>query len=624
MSELFPESEGDQGDLDAFAQAQALEKLVGLPVPEPRTGQRLGVGRVQREGDRLRVVLSGGVVEGLVAFLSPPGQGATFLRAPGFGLAYAGSELSPAARRFLEALAARLGRWSFEALCEHLRAAVPPMVQPPPPPAPPMGSPPEPSPHESPRGEGSSGSHAPSAWSPPPVTADGLPVEEDGAIGFDFALPHAWRNFLQERENNYGSVENDRGYCTTFGPGMRILSHTDIECHYSAPPRYDGGITFWNHLRLGTIEDKGGGPFASFFTDMEDQDVIKGGGPTLDRTLDAIAAQLDGTELLTYGATCLINVIGDDVDKSLERFSKKTRLPIVRFDSTVDPRQRLVEAVRAEPGFDAVPRVPGAVNLLGFPWAEGAEGFRAMLAEAGVTVNARLLPELDPAAMRRYRAAELDVIYDWPDAVEPARRLFGALGTPTVVAPPPVGVEGTRRCFLAIGAALGRDRAFEAVWARRHAAVAGPWAQLRAACEGYRVAFVGAAGRIDDFLADRELLGLPALASLREMGFEVEVWRMQTPRSTPLRDLGPVTARWFASPAELEAMLRESDVAAVYSEMYFDRRLSRCGKSAFSIQDLGFVGLDGALSMLRRMRSRCEASFYRSYGRYLGSAFGPG
>ena len=93
---------------------------------------------------------------------------------------------------------------------------------------------------------------------------------------------------------------------------------------------------------------------------------------------------------------------------------------------------------------------------------------------------------------------------------------------------------------------------------------------------------------------------------------------------TPLRDLGPVTARWFASAAELEAMLRESDVAAVYSEMYFDRRLSRCGKSAFSIQDLGFIGLDGALSMLRRMRSRCEASFYRSYGRYLGSAFGPG
>lgn len=605
MSNLFPEFEGDQGDLEAFAQALALEKLVGLPVPEPRTGQRLGVGRVQREGDRLRVVLAGGVVEGLVAFLTPPGQGAAFLRAPGFWLSYAGSELSPASRRFLEALVRRLGRWSFEALCEHFRAAIPP-------PAPPPPQEPPPASHELPTGSNG------------PPTEAAHTLAEDGAIGFDFALPYAWRNFLQERENSYGSVENDRGYCTTFGKGMRILSHTDIECHYSAPPRYDGSITFWNHLRLGTIEDKGGGPFASFFTDMEDQDVIKGGGPTLDRTLDAIAAQLDGTELLTYGATCLISVIGDDVDKSLVRFSKKSSLPVVRFDSTIDPRQRLVDLVRAEPGFDAVRPVPGAINLIGFPWAEGAEGFRAMLATVGVTVNARLLPDLPPVEMRRYRAAELDVIYDWPDAVEPARRLFSEFGVPSLVVPPPVGVEGTRRCFLAIGAALGRSSAFDAVWARHHAAMVGPWTQLRAACEGYRVAFVGAAGRIDDFLADRELLGLPALDVLREMGFEVEVWRTQPARSRPLRDLGPVTARWFENAAELESMLRESDVAAIYSELYFDRRLSRCGKNAFSIQDLGFIGLDGALSILRRMRSRCEASFYRSYGRYLGSAFGPG
>ena len=76
----------------------------------------------------------------------------------------------------------------------------------------------------------------------------------------------------------------------------------------------------------------------------------------------------------------------------------------------------------------------------------------------------------------------------------------------------------------------------------------------------------------------------------------------------------------YQSASELEARLRASDAVAFYSELYFDPRLTRTGKNAFSIHDFQ-LGLDGALATLRRLLAICRLPYFRTYARYLGSPF---
>ena len=122
-------------------------------------------------------------------------------------------------------------------------------------------------------------------------------------------------------------------------------------------------------------------------------------------------------------------------------------------------------------------------------------------------------------------------------------------------------------------------------------------------------------------------MGIPVLDVLREMGFGIDLLvRAASGKDEDARKLvGPLAAEGdrisaFATPADLGRLLRESEAQAFYSEVFFDRRLTRSGKGQFSTQVFQ-IGIDGATAAIRQLISICRTPFYRKYAGYLGSAF---
>jgi hypothetical protein len=112
------------------------------------------------------------------------------------------------------------------------------------------------------------------------------------------------------------------------------------------------------------------------------------------------------------------------------------------------------------------------------------------------------------------------------------------------------------------------------------------------------------------------------LELLSEMGFGVDVlaYAGDRPRPPAAERFDDIEVRWYRDIGELDELLADPRVAAWYSELYYDRRLSRNGKNAFSMRQFN-MGLSGAIDSLESMLSLANMSFYRSYARHLGPAF---
>lgn len=185
----------------------------------------------------------------------------------------------------------------------------------------------------------------------------------------------------------------------------------------------------------------------------------------------------------------------------------------------------MTELMRAlGPARRACPGRAAGVNLLDCPEPYYARELRPLLAALGIKVNARALPGAG-TGLDRYGRGAVQVL---------TSRLLGASGgrawealrrlpMRTVVAPLPLGLEGTCRHMAAIAAAFSKERPFEAWWGarrrgweKRRLELVGRAAGLRAAC----VVDAGDAGR----LLSREDGGLlPVIRLLWEAGLGVDI-----------------------------------------------------------------------------------------------------
>jgi hypothetical protein len=329
-------------------------------------------------------------------------------------------------------------------------------------------------------------------------------------------------------------------------------------------------------------------------------------------------------------ATCVPIVIGDDMEGSVEKARKKG-LPVLYLDNISDqhatPFRATFRKVRNEPEFTNPVKRPGSINLVGYPRAEEVAGLLSFLARLGVSVNCRMLPEVDLRVMRRYRAADLAVLFDTTLYDRTYEEVFGEIDLPTIRPIGPYGVEGTRRWLRTIADTLGRNQRFDELWNEACGPKAHEMESLKPAASGYTLGFVLDEERVQMLEEPRRMTGVPILEMLDEMGFGVELLcylpsRGHRPTENAIQrmvDRGRAVAT-FSDKRELEERLRESTAQAFYSEHFFDRRLTRCGKAQFSVSAFR-MGVEGAVETARDLLSACRMPFYRKYAGYLGDAF---
>ena len=335
-------------------------------------------------------------------------------------------------------------------------------------------------------------------------------------------------------------------------------------------------------------------------------------------------------ELLVVMGTCVSNVIGDSLERSIHDAGVRERgVRTISFETTaseLDQHHQILWSSLVKmfdrPG-DASPE--GGVNLLGYGHAsdEVLDELTELLASVGVQRRASMIPRFDLAELESFSRAALNLLYPAPLVRQSIATARPHLRAPVEELTPPFGLEGTVRWLDAVMSALDlgslTDRQRQEVlepWRER-------WRALVSASDGLRMALVLSSDHPHG--ADPGTrVGVPLLEVTAEMGIGLEVFVI------PARD-GAEGAEGLvellpARPApsitvvedmdELQRAVARSGCQLFYTEVSGDRRATSLGAVPVSHQDFE-MGLTGAYRTLARLQRAARTPFYRRYGRYL-------
>lgn len=421
-----------------------------------------------------------------------------------------------------------------------------------------------------------------------------------------------WRLFFADRE-----FERNREAGARFSGPILWLQHGDIECRYSTPSFDEGLVSFLNLPCVPAygelVRTKGSGDYGS--TNLCEADVIGGGLEALDAALRG--AEERGAEMIVINATCVPLLIGDDGRMLIERAKKRSKIEFLynspASGQPLDMAKALFDRLRRDPAFMSVTPAACSVNLLGFPPGKGTEELCSLLAAAGVEVNLALLPFFDYEEARRFRRGGLQVLYPAPERRELYASLLNGEPTRAISPPAPYGLEGTRRWLRVVCQETGADiKRAEAAFEDARGAAAADWEDARARTAGRRLAFVFDAPRLRRLLDEGGVAGVPLFDVLREGGFGLDFLIYKPHESASARAASDERVKTFSNQEELTTLLRAGRFDAVYSEFFFDDRLTSAGKAQFSLPMFS-MGAAGAARTLDRLASLCGWPFYRRY-----------
>jgi hypothetical protein len=457
---------------------------------------------------------------------------------------------------------------------------------------------------------------------PDPGDEHMIPNDYAESVFYAYAPASGWRRFFE-------GTELYRGTCGRHTGNVAIVDHTDIECLYNQAPADERLPNFFNTPAVENDDFRmdGGKPVAppiKLFTDIGDVDVIKGADVLVDEALNFIATLPNKPDAVVIQAGCLPEVTGDDIDAAAARTKDRLRLPVVAVGQHNDVAGVSFSDLLERESFSLDRTLaPRGVVLLGMPAFLGRSELLEILRRAGIDVLAIVLPEIPDDAIESLRQASVVVEYPWDRYTVTMQRLAERLApVRSLRPPPPYGFENTRRWLLSIGAAVDRRDAVEAEIAVRMAKLGPRWELLRGRARQLRVGFIIEHGNWRAALSIQRSLGVPMLELLSEMGFAIEIlaYAGERGRAPAPERFDHINVRWYRTVDELDEQLADPRVVAWYSEMYFDRRLTRNGKNSFSMRQFS-MGFHGALDTLEGMLRVGNMSFYRSYARYLGPAF---
>jgi hypothetical protein len=476
---------------------------------------------------------------------------------------------------------------------------------------------------------------------PPPPAASAAPPRELEAAAAEAteqgpAAPYSrwmmwtwgveeqWRQFFANPEIELNSAK----------PLLRNVAYVvqkELECFFVEARTDDGTANFFNHPWPDHCSMLLPLPFEmrqlgcrQIVSDIKDSEIILGSGRKLESAMSGLAEEPGATELAVFLTSCPAVVIGDDNNSVIERFRLRSGIPTLFPDRDADQHTDLLADLFTLAKKNARPASRPAgrrLNLVGFAKDRALKELTALLAGLDIEVNSCLIPEFDQESIARYANADLQVVRPNNAHESLHADLFAKLPIPMLAIEPPYGMEGTRRWLGEIAKFFNRQSRFEELWSEKWAAARPEWEALRARAEGRSLGFVCDAQRLVQLRDCRWSSGIPLPSTIREMGFGLH-WLLWCgcggASSHPARDEARAreTIRRFHEPVELEELLRRQPIDAIYSDIFFDRRLSRAGKSQFSLPFFE-PGVEGAVRTLDRLLGACSISLYKDYAQYL-------
>jgi len=450
------------------------------------------------------------------------------------------------------------------------------------------GPPAEPAPTRPERPAGPPGTPTPAAEE---GAASGRPPPYSRWMMWTWGVDEQWRQFFANPELELLSAK----------PLLRNVAYVvqkELECFFVEARTDDGSANFFNHPWPDHCS--AGLPLASelrqlgcrqIVSDIKDGEIILGGARKLETVMSGLVREPGATELTVFLTSCPAVVIGDDNASVIERFRLRSGLPTLFPDRDADQHTDLLGdlfTLACKRGRPASKPEGPRLNLVGFPRDRTLVELTRLLGDLGITVNSCLLPEFDLESISRYRDADLQVVRPHRAYEGVQAEILDKLAIPTLLIEPPYGMGGARRWLSEIAKFFDLQNRCEELWAERWSGSRQRWEALRRRACDHSLGFVCDAARLVQLRDCRWSAGIPLLSTIREMGFGLQ-WLLWCDRDGahehPVCDDSRAreTIHRFHAPEELDRLLRRRQIDAVYSDIFFDRRLSRAGKSQFSL-----------------------------------------
>lgn len=406
------------------------------------------------------------------------------------------------------------------------------------------------------------------------------------------------------------------------GPSSCIV-HGDLECSFITPRSRVPLPRFFNYPSplQGDAERFGA------TTDLGDLDVIKGGAEKLRHEILKEIEAIRDAGPVTVNTTCIPTVIGDDVEGIVSEHARMTRHGVwVVGPRTIEPVELYIRYLeKMASGHNDTGR-DGCIALVGFPEGQAIRELVDLLATGGIKVSGLMLPVASESRMRSVLDAKV-IVFRPSSHLNPLyERIFAKIERVKIAPEAPWGLGATASWLREVGKSIGRDMG--PVVSEGLSRIATKWEGLREEVLDGAVAFIIDPQEVDRLLDPHSMTGLPVVRVTREMGFSVRIlvysgkaalYRDCRDRlEAAFKDLD-VTIQGFSSPEELARGLREPVPAIVYSEFFYDRRVTRLGLNVFSSREFE-MGFDGAVRTLSRLARLAKTPFYRRYAGHFGSA----
>nr|WP_092073290.1 nitrogenase iron-molybdenum cofactor biosynthesis protein NifE [Dendrosporobacter quercicolus]NSL49947.1 nitrogenase iron-molybdenum cofactor biosynthesis protein NifE [Dendrosporobacter quercicolus DSM 1736]SDM56575.1 nitrogenase molybdenum-cofactor synthesis protein NifE [Dendrosporobacter quercicolus] len=296
----------------------------------------------------------------------------------------------------------------------------------------------------------------------------------------------------------------------------------------------------------------------SFSTDLKEQDVIFGGEKKLAQAIDELVAKYPSPVVFVY-STCIVGVIGDDLEAICKAASKKHGIEVLPVQSSgfignksagyraaCDTLLRLIEPPQSRKNQHSINYL-GDFNLAGEAWI-----IRNYLHEIGVDVNVVFTGDSSYAELKTAATASLNIIQCAGSMAYLAEKMEQIYDIPYLRISF-VGLEDTvdslRRIALALGDAGMIARA-EALIARETARVQPILATYREKFKGKKAAIYVGGG----------FKAISLIKQFREIGIEVVMIGTQTGQREEYETIHELVEEGTiilddANPAELERFM---------------------------------------------------------------------
>lgn len=298
----------------------------------------------------------------------------------------------------------------------------------------------------------------------------------------------------------------------------------------------------------------------SFCTDLRETDIIFGGAVKLEAAIEELISK-NHPKLIFIYSTCIVGVIGDDVDAVCKNMSEKYSIPVIPVKSpgfsgnkstgyrmACDAIMQVIGPHKAEKRREGI-NILGDYNLAGEMWI-----IKNYMARIGIPVVASFTGDACYDEMIKAPSASLNVVQCAGSSTYLANRMEAEFGIPSIKVSF-FGIEDTTASLIRIAEALGnedaRDKAIR-FCEEETEKMQGFLSRYKRNLEGKKAAiYVGGGFKAISLIRQFAFLGMKTVVVGTQTGKreDYEIIESLVEEDTVILD--------DANPAELEAFMKE-------------------------------------------------------------------